>query len=787
MNNHQDYLKSLEEKLEVLLSKQEGFAKELMGLYREIDNLKKGDFSLNTTKQEVIKPAKEKIAPNEPAPQIPSEATNPQPIEIPKPQPAPSVQKIVKPKGKSNLEKFIGENLINKIGILITVIGVVIGAKYSIENNLISPLTRVILGYVFGLTLLGFGIKLKAKYLNYSAVLVSGAIAILYFITFAGYSFYELFPQLMAFGLMLLLTVFTIVAALNYNKQIIAHIGLVGAYAVPFLLSNNSGDVFSLFCYVAIINIGILIVSIKKYWKPLYYVSFTFTWLIYMAWLFMEYIDEQFNIAFGFLTAFFIIFYITFITYKLVKKEQFNAGDVVILFLNSFVYYGLGFYILSDHQTGKELLGVFTLSNAVVHFIMASVIFKQKLADKKLFYLITALVLTFITITIPVQLDGSWVTVLWAAEAAILYWFGVTKNISIYKKLSYILTSLAFISLIEDWNYNYDTYIKDDLETRITPLLNINFLSSLLVIAPFAFMLWLTVSKKYKVDSTTIVSKISAVGLSILLLIVIYFAFLMEISCYWDQLFQDSMISFTNTESYESITSNYNLIDLKDIWIFNYTLLFFTILSFINIKKIQNRVLGISNLAINLLVIFGFLTVGLYTISELRSNYILENLSEYYQIGKFNIGIRYVSLALLGLLLYVSHLYTKQEFMKVNLKVTFELLIHGAIVWILSSELLHWMHLAGISGSYKMNLSILWGAYSLFLISIGIWKQKKYLRIAGISLFGVTLVKLFFYDIADLDTISKIIVLVSLGLLLLVISFLYNKYTKQIENDSKNE
>ncbi len=89
------------------------------------------------------------------------------------------------PKQKSDLEKFIGGNLINKIGILITIIGVAIGAKYSIDNDLISPLTRIILGYLLGLGLLGFGIKLKEKYKSFSAVLVSGAMVIMYFITFA--------------------------------------------------------------------------------------------------------------------------------------------------------------------------------------------------------------------------------------------------------------------------------------------------------------------------------------------------------------------------------------------------------------------------------------------------------------------------------------------------------------------------------------------------------------------------------------------------------------------------
>ncbi|MDR2848905.1 MAG: DUF2339 domain-containing protein [Bacteroidales bacterium] len=53
------------------------------------------------------------------------------------------------------------------------------------------------------------------------------------------------------------------------------------------------------------------------------------------------------------------------------------------------------------------------------------------------------------------------------------------------------------------------------------------------------------------------------------------------------------------------------------------------------------------------------------------------------------------------------------------------------------------------------------------------------------ALFGVTLIKLFLYDIAHLNGIAKTIVFVSLGILLLIISFLYNKY-KHIIYDEKN-
>ena len=349
MPDNQEKIAQLLEKLELLLKKQESFNLEVNELRKDLSSLQDNDLSIPNN----IIPVEEEIAQENsttivdaapieqiPEPEIKEQKEHILSVEAPRKIAATPIKK---PKGKSNLEKFIGENLINKIGILITVIGVFIGAKYSIENNLISPLTRIILGYLVGLGLVAIGIKLKAKYENYSAVLVSGALAILYFITFAAYSFYELFPQGIAFALMVFLTIFGVVSALNYNKQIIAHIGLVGAYAVPFLLSNDSGNATVLFSYMAIINLGILFISLKKYWKALYYVTFAFTWLIFSGWIAFSYESEKhFQLALLFLFIFFMLFYGTFLGYKLIKAEKFKASDVFMLLLNSFIFYGFG-------------------------------------------------------------------------------------------------------------------------------------------------------------------------------------------------------------------------------------------------------------------------------------------------------------------------------------------------------------------------------------------------------------------------------------------------------------
>lgn len=785
MSDKNDNINKLLDKLALLLKRQDDFAREIDELKTEIYRLKTSDTEEASQTEEDRPLAETDLANNKEVVTTDATLQPQQETNTPSEQPAPPDNKP--PKAKVNVEKVIGENLINKIGIAITIIGVAIGAKYSFENVFVNPTTRLFLGYLVGAGLLGFGMKLKQKYENFSAVLVSGAIAIMYFMTFAAYSFHDIIPQGVAFILMLFFTAFAVQAAINYNKQVIAHIGLVGAYAVPFMLSSGSGNITFLFSYIAIINIGILVIAFKKYWKPLYYSSFLLTWIIYYTWYFSkDQPTEEFTLSLAFLTLFFFIFYMTFLAYKLLRKEKFKMGDIMLLLANSFIFYGIGYLILEKHETGQHLLGLFTLCNAMIHFVLSAIIYRQKLADKNLLYFISGLVLVFITIAIPVQLDGNWVTLLWAGEAALLFWIGRAKNVPFCEKLSYPLMILAFCSILHDWTMVYDQYNPERPETRLTPLINTNFLTSLLVISAFGFINFLHRNKPFPsaIVSNKRMPKFFSFFIPAALLFTLYYAFHMEIENYWDQLYADSTPNVSGEgKKQANAYRNDDLIRFKNIWVFNYTLLFVTILSFVNIKKLRNRQLGLINIGFIVITLTAFLIQGLYILSELRESYLEQTLAEIHQRGVFNIVIRYVSFGFVALTLIACYKYIRQDFMKRDFKVAFDLLLHTTILWIASSELIHWVEIVASTQSYKLGLSILWGVYALLLIALGIWKKKKHLRIGAITLFGVTLMKLFFYDISDLDTIAKTIVFVSLGVLLLIISFLYNKYKHIISDD----
>ncbi|MBN2426041.1 MAG: DUF2339 domain-containing protein [Calditrichaceae bacterium] len=767
MENSSNKTDQLLQKLEVLLKQQEHFQNEINALRREIESLKSGG---KTAPVETIKAAE------------PAEPPKASQIQVPppvKPKPAP--------KKKSDWEKFIGENLINKIGIVVLVIGVAIGAKYAIDHQLISPLTRIILGYLCGIGLLGFAIKLKEKYTNFSAVLLSGALAIMYFITYAAYSFYDLLPQIPAFVLMVLFTVFAVVAAIHYDKQVIAHIGLVGAYAVPFLLSEDTGRVAILFSYMTIINTGILFISFKRYWKPLYYSAFFLTWLIYIGWIGANYdVQDHFALALIFVSVFFIIFYLTFLFYKLIREEKFDAGDIICLLINSFIFFGYGYAILDGHKTGTELLGLFTLANALIHFAVVVPVYQKKLADKNLFYLIAGLVLLFITLAVPVQLDGQWVTLFWAGEAVILFTIGRLRQISFYEKLSYPLILLAFFSMIQDWNMAYGNYDPAFLESRITPVFNVHFLSSLLLVAGYLFINIIHAKKEYgspfQKFGKNLYYDLIRIAIPAILLISIFFSVTMEIDNYFNQLYLDSQTKVVKDgytiSVYDSDYSYFN-----SVWVYMYMMLFVSVLSLINIKKLQSRGLGWTNIALNLMVLALFLFAGLYELSELRESYISQYYADYFNIGIINILIRYIAFIFLALLLFGSYLYTRQSFLNRNLKPAYHIVLNITLFWVVSSEWIHWMDLADSAASYKLGLSILWGVYALILMTWGILRKLKHLRIMAIIIFSVTLLKLFFYDLSHFDTIEKTIVFIVLGTLLLIVSFLYNKFRHVIYDE----
>ena len=350
-------------------------------------------------------------------------------------------------------EKFIGENLIMKLGILIVLIGVAIGGKYALEHQLLSPTMRIIIGTLFGVALQGVAIKLKKEYKKLSAVLASGAMATLYFMTYFAYDFYGLIPMPVAFVLMTLITVATVWQACTYDMEVIAIIGLVAAYVIPFMLSTGEGSPWALFSYISIINAGVMLISVKRYWRILFVSAYVSSWFIYGVVYrtldFPETSDAVKLLVFLFIN--FVIFYVTFLAYKVKHKMIFQNFDIVYLLSNSFMFFGLGYNVMFNNETLAPYVAWFSFANALIHGIVAFILIKKNMVDKSVYRLITGLAISFVTIAIMVWATGHWLTMFWMLEGTVLFTVSRISKRPFYEKMSYPVFFLALISLIIDW------------------------------------------------------------------------------------------------------------------------------------------------------------------------------------------------------------------------------------------------------------------------------------------------------------------------------------------------
>jgi hypothetical protein len=255
----------------------------------------------------------------------------------------------------------------------------------------------------------------------------------------------------------------------------------------------------------------------------------------------------------------------------------------------------------------------------------------------------------------------------------------------------------------------------------------------------------------------------------------IYFYFFNEIACFFNLQHAHSYRDNTIPSHFEDILA------FRNVWLVNYTLFFMAALNLLADKKqIPNTFREILTV-LSIVSVALFLMAGLYELGFLKNCYqLVDAYSD--RRGLWHLGFRYVSMGFVGLLLWSLRRMVRNSLSLKVIADNFDLLLHGTALWIVSSELVHWLELYGFGErSYKTALSILFGCWSVVLTILGIRQERQVLRIAAMTLFTATLLKLFAYDLANLSTISKTVVLVSLGGLLLGTSYLYTKFYKSDE------
>lgn len=702
-------------------------------------------------------------------------------IEEPEQKRQPSAKPLIeKPKPASDWEKFIGENLIPKIAIAVLVLGIGFFVKFAIDKDWINEAGRVAIGLLSGGVLVAIAHRLRKKYQTFSSILVGGGLAIFYFTITLAFQEYHLFPQTLAFIIMLIITAFAVILSITYDRAELAVLAILGGFASPLLISTGAGNYKILFTYITILNIGMLVLAYFKKWNIVNIVSYACTILLYGAWLineFIEYENIPYSGAFVFATVFFILFFFMNIINNLKENEKFSALEIIVLVSNSFLYYAAGMVILEEYQ--PELKGLFTACLAIFNFVFAILLYQRKKVDANLVYLLIGLVLTYVSLIAPVQLKGNYITLFWAAEGVLLLWLAQMSKLKILNVSSIIVLILMLGSLVMDWEQLYGS---TDTETIMPVIFNKAFVTGIVSFAALVITILLTKRKKMnKVMFAGIDSALYRRTLRIVAIIVLYFVIL------FDYRYQVTSIYEHDVRTYIYIGAfNFLYILALMIWTkmrkIQYLYEASTILGFIGLlaglvfysvqyKIFRDRALYYPDISLsafhfhylNIVFYLGILFLFLRNIRDIYNR----------QAGIYIAAQWFVTITLLIVLsLELDHIvlinqYTPPEGM---VDITFKAFKEqrDAILY----------------NSHRIGFPVLWGVISFVVMIIGMRRENKMLRVISLSVFFLILVKLFAFDVWDMQPAGRILAFILLGVLLLVISFLYQKLKRFLLEDN---
>ena len=367
-----------------------------------------------------------------------------------------TVQKSKPQKEEQDLEFRIGGTWLNRIGIIAVIFGLSYFLKYSFDNQWIGETGRVVLGILSGLVLLFLGEKFKNKYSGYAQGLIGGGNLAIFFSVYSSYQFYHLISPVFAFLFLLIVMFNTVFMAIRHNSLPIGILGIIGAYAIPFMIGSDDPSLWSLFSYLALVTTGVLGVSIYKKWHVLQYLSFIFNYLIYTFMYVVSHWDySQTDSLAPFLTytiTLFVLYFGVATIYNLRKRQRATLLDIGLNSLNAFAFFAWSYHLLNATWV-KDYIGFYALLLSLLYVYFGKSYYKVMREDKYQVYSLFVISFVFLTIAIPLQISGMYIGIAWFAEAiGLIYMAKKLNSIKIvYSGLVVLALGLLF-SLEELFN-----------------------------------------------------------------------------------------------------------------------------------------------------------------------------------------------------------------------------------------------------------------------------------------------------------------------------------------------
>ena len=644
-------------------------------------------------------------------------------------------------------ERKFGVKWMAVIGILIAVIGVSLFIKYLIEHDMLGPVAIVSLGYITALAMVGGSLYTSESRKVLKDTLMIGGTTLGWMITWLAYGHYDMFPSAVTVAITLAISTGLMAFAYTHDNKVMFNFALVGFIFSP-LVSGYSVKQHEIFwmSFTLAYNLALLYLYKTKQWASAYSIAFFIT--IIMEIFICDYgRSVSQNVHVGYYAAITAAIYASsVILYNHLKEKTGSISLHVAFIVIDIAFLAIITYceFHRDHNTTSIAYLLYTAALGLTAYQFHRIRHDEKPLYKTPFTLACIMFnVAFLLHDFPTP-TNHWLPILLSIDTVLMAILYRRSGDELFKAIGTICMWLNFITL-----YIYTPFFGESIANNFSLNFNIDLAGQLIFVTILIYL--------YKIEFIK-----QNLGFAFLIMLCLMLT-----------------VAVSNYRYWYLIRHNYS-----DEVLLCVTHLCITIMALLGcsiiMANLPKRIEWLKNLKI--LGIYGLLvSVAYFCISGI---YVLDSLRDHIaSLPASYHGWRYASLGLTAVAL-VFIIRNRNEKLFKHFDRLSDIVAAAAIIWLVAAEINNMFHLYDLEvRKYRMFVTLWFTISSVALFVLGLKYRLKHLRIFGFVMIGITILKLFFIDIWKTELIVKAIVFVAIGLLFLLISYIYSKYFKDKNDD----
>ncbi|HEX6910546.1 MAG TPA: DUF2339 domain-containing protein [Longimicrobium sp.] len=172
-----------------------------------------------------------------------------------------------------------GQTWLNRLGIVLLLLGVALLFRYTIDMGWLTPAVRVGFGAAVGGVLTALGLRMDERR-RFASVLLGGGVATFYITGWAAFNLYALIGYAAAFAGMVAITAGAFGLALWRGQPALAVVGAFGGLGTPLILGISLASPRGLALYTSAVLAWTVPPYLRRGWRSVLWTSMAFGWTL---------------------------------------------------------------------------------------------------------------------------------------------------------------------------------------------------------------------------------------------------------------------------------------------------------------------------------------------------------------------------------------------------------------------------------------------------------------------------------------------------------------------------